>query len=447
MFDRHYQYVLGLSLIALNPTVTLAESSPTPMVTQTVSQGESLTVMRQSYQTFKLSLTKVVQSLDRLTAQKGQVDVQLLKQLNTDFQILVKSQTSLQQSFLNIPDYQTELQALNDSLNNLSQVIIPLEKGVNKESITTIQKYLNFFPKRKIENQYYGFYGKTTQEELEKFLSQEINIFETNIIQLQNKIALGEKVKPTVKPSLSSEQMISQDIQTLKSDIEELKLIQARQQFLLWIFLSGGVITGIIFWINRQTKPQLLETPSKTYRLTHNDLIAIEEDLYTLVAKELRQQFQTIETRLNELETIDEDGLTPEQREIFNQLPPIKTPFDELVNIYNQNPEVLASEITQVEVLETKVSLEETEGYVEGYFTIAQDGKYWIVDREEGSFLVPKAGLNLNEEGYKSLQSWFECYGDFIASNGHFKLLQPARVAVMETASQWELLHRGILQF
>ena len=79
------------------------------------------------------------------------------------------------------PQLSPSVKRTNSIIRELDRTMKYLEDGLKKNGVTGIQKYLGFFAKRRVNNKYYGNFGETTQEEIEKFTNKKIQELEKEI--------------------------------------------------------------------------------------------------------------------------------------------------------------------------------------------------------------------------------------------------------------------------
>ena len=124
--------------------------------------------------------------------------------------------------------------------------------------------------------------------------------------------------------------------------------------------------------------------------------------------------------------------------------------MDKIVADYNKNAKLLIQNITKVDSTPETIEGKRTGKNIPMMFTEINNGIYWLVKKplsQDGNyFLVPKAGLVINEANYQTLGAIFECDNYENISSNNFQLISPAIVKKLSQDS-WQLIKPGKLIF
>ncbi|NEO99245.1 MAG: hypothetical protein F6K58_11290 [Symploca sp. SIO2E9] len=115
------------------------------------------------------------------------------------------------------------------------------------------------------------------------------------------------------------------------------------------------------------------------------------------------------------------------------------------VNTYNQNPNSLLKEATEVSETDESINNRRLGSHENVVLEKKRRGNFWILKESSYEYLVPKENLKINEYSYETVQALFECRGYQPGSN--FQLIQAARVYPLTAGQKWQLEEPGILQF
>ena len=157
-----------------------------------------------------------------------------------------------------------------------------------------------------------------------------------------------------------------------------------------------------------------------------------------------------LEHRLAQLDSTKSKE-NPNNQSLKSKIPTTRPPVPtnsttvNIVDVYNQNPASLSSDI---EVLETTESIENRRLGVSQRPVIEKvrknQGNYWVVNVEGIYYLVPKAKLRVTEHTFSTLNILFDCH-DYRDDYTKFTLIKPAEVS--KSGDNWELKEKGILEF
>lgn len=465
------------SFLTNSDSLALAES--TVAVSPVISQVEpSLSKLNTTYQQFQDSLNNLLKELDKVAKDKRNADNAILRDTNAKlrafYQAKLEFQANLQTSALPLPDNLIQISAEIDMMiQDLFQVIQPLDNGLKPENVRQIQEFLGFFAKRDISTQYYGIYGLTTQEEVALFLNGKNRLLEQKLNQLKQ-LLLPILALQGTSPS---NQGNNAQIDTLIKQVEVLqqnnqKLQQQTNQLKYYLSFSLLVILlimGSMFILLYKILITVEMNSNKsfaTYNLTNNDLQIIEEEVLEKISQTLlfkgnhQDNFGDNENYLtspkssanhtnsnNQFYGLDESLLNQDIPVAWNDhTPHFVNAYDQLVESYNQNPQSLAeAETTIIANLMNNHVAEVPFGTT--FFKKSNVGDYWIIVVDKLEYLVPKPNLKITETSYQSLECLFTCYGYKPQVNNQLKLLKPARVAATDEADTWELIQQGIVEF
>ena len=74
-------------------------------------------------------------------------------------------------------------------------------------------------------------------------------------------------------------------------------------------------------------------------------------------------------------------------------------------------------------------------------------GSFWVLNRENEFYLVPKPNIRLNPFNYQLLTSLFICKDYQEGKPQKFKLIKPGKLVIKVQGETWELKEKGELQF
>ena len=444
-----------------------------------------------AYGEFQPSLMELLDELEEVVKQKRPVNSAILNNTNKKLTIVDQAKQKIIND-LQVENHEFSGLAIRTSYNmdviiqDIFQVIEPLNNGFKQSDIRQIQKFLDFFDRRNISTQYYGTYGITTQEEVKKFLLQKNNQLKNKIDQLKQAINYqsiisnennSNSVSPKNSTSLSllsdfdlqivSEQitLLEQENQNLNIEISQLK--KSYNFVLILILINFAVIVLLLLYkllsSSRTTNPY----PAKAYNVTTNDISVIEEDIYTKISQQFSQKFKNIDKRINKIEgnsrvidKIKNIAITNSEKDDIELQSPIylessesnpdydiTNPYDELTETYNQRPDLLSNDAINVSETEESIQARISGNSQIAILAQSDNGNYWILTVGEFYYLIPKINLIINKDQYNSLQYFFTCYGYQENLSSKLKLLKPARVSPSYDADTWEFVQQGIIEF
>jgi hypothetical protein len=432
---------------------------------------QKLDQLGRSHDNFVSSLIQYLDELQQAVQQKRPANAVILNDTYEKLQALKLAHQQVNTTLTKLGNTPENIrktsQQIDLILKDMAKIVDPLKEGLEIAPVRQIQEYLDFFQRRNIDPQYYGTYGATTQEEVEKFFADKSKQLNANLNQLTIEINQEKSKWQTVTTEPTP------DLEALYQELEQLRAENARLKaelsqysesqspsfnWWLWLLLLV-VISGTIIIIYQRLANggffQDKNTP-KPYNMTHNDILVIEEEIYGLIAQEFQEQFQKLEQRLSQLEKGSLPQLSPSSEpdqannnetnysSEIEQEATIFTPYDELINLYNQAPELLSQDaITVTETADSSYS-PNGGGYDAIYFESANQGDYWIVRLDDSDYLLPKANITIDDHNYKRFKALFECYSYQPGKMNYIKLLQPVRVS--PNGRSWEFAQLGVLE-
>ena len=125
--------------------------------------------------------------------------------------------------------------------------------------------------------------------------------------------------------------------------------------------------------------------------------------------------------------------------------------LNDLLNNYNsKTAKVLLSYVTKVDSTPESIEGKRSGKKIPMIFTAIANGIYWLVNQpalqDSHNFLVPKAGLVINDANYQTLEAIFKCDGYENRTSNKFQLISPAIVNKL-SLDRWQLIESGKLMF
>lgn len=459
-------------LILATATATTEEEKITP----------ALQELNKAKEEFKVALQGFIQELQKGVETQTSANIAPLQNASVKLDKLMESHQYfneiLQNSELkNQAKLKSNSQNIGVILERFTKVIHPFKNGLNSAKVKQVQEYLGFFPRRNINPDFYGFYGQTSQEEIEIFIQDNQNKLAIQTKQLTEGINQElKKIKQNKETAnlQNLEQQLKQletENKTLKTEVGQLK----NQSGNYWLMLTAVLLSvvsclGILYLMFKHKEKGKL-APTKVYNLTTNDLAIIEEEMYEKIAQQFKEQMRLIESRFKSLEgtsafpkniqqftpssNVDqklrviatrEQGLNNSEG---NSTPKIINPYDLLVNDYNCASEELMENAMEVNPINLD-QFQPTDDHTlpqEILFKKQKKGQYWIIKVDNFYYLVPKVNMLITKVSHQSLQNFFECYGYKAGFSTKIQLLKPARVSVIQENQEWEFIQKGVIQF
>ncbi|MCZ8160143.1 MAG: hypothetical protein O9275_05220 [Microcystis sp. LE19-196.1B] len=376
---------------------------------------------------------------------------------------------------------------IDSSLEEISQKVInPFEEGFNRDSIENVQKNLGFFETRNISPDNYGNFGKTTVEEITKFLQDKQKSLEYDIQKLNSldsdrslpKSIVDFKKEFLIVATLA---LLASGIYWLKfrrksnSNFFILKLLTNRQnpnnkwfnKFNLWTrnihkddqeknINDASNQVDIQSVNNNQIEDNNNFYEKIPQNTADNDQISTEE------IRKLKKRIEDLESCLQETENVEVREQT-EQTDVTtwqpSELPDSQTsPSPEPSNSNSSNSSNSSGldsyhsdsrPSSLIEVYPTEESLanrlrgsrEPTilESKRRGIYGVYLDGNYHC--------LVPSQYFRINQNNYKSVEDLFECQNYDPNYSDSYTVIRPAVVYPLADGKTWQLQLRGILEF
>ncbi|MGJ0605806.1 hypothetical protein [Cylindrospermopsis raciborskii] len=360
----------------------------------------------------------------------------------------------------------------NAILKELERATKYLEKGLEPKGVTGIQKYLGFFAKKKVNKKYYGNFGKTTQEEIEKFTNAKIQQLEKEITTIQSltgktgikSVAVLSTNSISNIPSSSTKVDPKLNNNEPNNNAKELAALKSR--------LDGmektAIIIGLIFFIGIfvciYVLSQIIGNPEMIKRLnrldqSNNNSMKKFKDLETQLGV-IGDKQKTLIEKINNLSNLDrfngEQVSIPEPPKlpVDKRYQSQKLPFtpnnleSPIIVLYNNKANVLIDRA--IPVSEAKLTAYERRlgHYTQPVLEETKRGNYWVIIEGTVNYLVPKFDIRINSHNYSTISVFFECFKYDPKSINDFKdfrLISPAIVS--STGDKWELVERGELEF
>jgi hypothetical protein len=362
---------------------------------------------------------------------------------------------------------------INFTISELDKIINTLENGLTNDRITQVQKNLNFFKRRNIEEKFYGTVGQTTQEEIEKFTNNKINELDTQIESLLNKkeVKSTNAISPQPQKSPGKAKNDGLELNAVKSSLSNLTIT-----LIILGFILLGLIIFCIYITITLVKQQRQITNS--LRNNHNQKF-INIDKFQIELNEIYKWVNNFDARLKQIESSSYNKTNktssnyssnypptspnistsqPRTEQVYQPQPPqprinqsyqpanISNTNIGLVSAYNINPRSLSEQA--ISVSETKYTSEQRRlgENIQPILESNSRGNYWIITEGNNEYLVPKANIKINEYNYvTTISTFFNCLGYSSNSPNNFTLVKPAKVS--SRGEQWELIEIGELQF
>lgn len=407
------------------------------------------------------------------------------------------------------PQLSPSVKRSNSIIKELERTMKYLEDGLKKNGVTGIQKYLGFFARRRVNNKYYGNFGETTQEEIEKFTNKKIQELEKEIKIISSLTPKSLTASNSKKLVLSNSSNVSNIDGNINNDSNSDKVINPNSQLynssnnseemaalkrdlsrmgLIIVVLS--LMFAVFAIVCLYKLYEVLENPDNLNRLMKNN-----QDI-----KNIYQELKNLSGRLKKLETYRQsltgnpspnsdksDQSSKSQLDQFSassqitkQVNPINSvnrgkpqkptmgtsyklhklsgslesnkesnsvanPGNQLVREYNSGARSLAN--TAIIVSESELTAEQRRLGRDSQPILEPNnrGNYWIINHGDMDYLVPKPTMKVNNHNYNTMSRLFNCLEYDPNSSKSFKLINPAKVSPM--GEKWQLVEEGELQF
>jgi hypothetical protein len=352
-------------------------------------------------------------------------------------------------------------------LEEINTTIAPLKDGLQPDGVSQVQKKLDFFVREGISKKYYGKFGETTQQEIEKFLNQNLNALEKEVSQIKLEkinIASPQNNLAPAKNNDKSKELESQILE-LKNDIRK---ISAVVYILLFIILVGMGIYGYKFYI-------FVSTPNKKAMQNNNKMHFVDIDNFQIELNEIYKSLNRLDQKIKEIEnryqnptnqtylsTYTNTGTNQplnQNRQVgyihqsvnsnlYSQSD-ISNSDSNLLSAYNLNSRSLSQSATTVSESEYTAEQRRLGRSVRSILESNNRGNYWILSEGSNEYLFPKRGIKINEHNYHTITAFFECMFKYHGSQAtnKFKLIKPAKVVMIGSSQTWQVTERGIIEF
>jgi|GEM_PF-1398671 len=362
-------------------------------------------------------------------------------------------------------------------LKELERATKYLENGLKPKGVTGIQKYLGFFAKKKVNKKYYGNFGKTTQEEIEKFTNAKIQQLEKEITTIQsltgktgtksvavlntNSIGNIPSSSTKVDPKSNNPRLNNNEPNNNAKELAALKSILDRIE-------KTAIIIGLIFLIGIvvciYVLSQIIGNPEMIKRLnkldqSNNNSMKKFKDLETRLGV-IGDDQKTLIEKINNLSNLDRFNgeqvsiSEPPKLPVDKRYQSQKLPFtpnnleNPIIVLYNNKANALIDRAIPVSEAKLTAYDRRLGRYTQPVLEETRRGNYWVIIEGAMNYLVPKFGIRINSHNYSTIALFFECFKyDHKSINDFkdFRLISPAIVSA--TGNKWELVERGELEF
>jgi hypothetical protein len=364
---------------------------------------------------------------------------------------------------------------VNAIITEIERIIKPLNKGLTKNAVTQVQKDLGFFPRRKIDERFYGTFGLTTQEELEKFTTQKIQELEPEINTLES---LSNSDKFTSNNAITSPSNNNTNADKNNNLIEINAVKSSLYNLTLTVMILGFMIAGLLlFCVYRIIN--IVEQQRKLTRLVNSNQNFIDTENFQIQMDEIFRTLNNLDMRLKQVENSQQNQPqnqpqnqsqnysytsninpvtpTPQPTERVVKTNPVTSKHKpenlahlsnsnmQLVSVYNMNARSLSEQATTVSESEYTAEQRRLGGNVQPVLECDSRGNYWVIGEGNIEYLVPKAKMKINEHNYLTVSTFFNCSGYNPNLSNNFTLIKPAKLSSI--GDKWELIETGELQF
>ncbi|MEA5577357.1 hypothetical protein [Anabaena sp. UHCC 0451] len=445
-------------------------------------QASASSVVPQKADDFKLVLSahsELKTSINKLNGDLKKLVDEDLQESNVNFMETNTKLKKLQEVILELTkntklinnDFKIQklINDINNTITDIAKVIQTLEKGLTSpDAIREVQKLIELKKNTGINPT--GIFRKTTQQELEKFLSQRIKNLDQQFTEFDKLIK--EKSDNTFIDNTNIQSLAlpsSENTDTIIISQAEIDNVYKRLNLtvsvtILIFIIFGGLIAWLLYKLNT------LET--KESDSSHN--ITQPEGIVNYIEGEftqIKRHFDNLDERLKTLEMGSQNPQSPSLSNYTSKnYQPINTPVNravhppkpqteniyqsqtslsnqesQIVAVYNNNPRSLSANSITVAESDHTVEQRRIGKKVAPILEENQLGNYWIVREGNYEYLVPKGNIKINEYNYETISNCFECLGYNPSSSSSFTLLKPATVSSI--GQHWQLIEPGKLQF
>ncbi|MEM8719536.1 MAG: hypothetical protein AAGE84_09545 [Cyanobacteria bacterium P01_G01_bin.39] len=371
---------------------------------------------------------------------------------------------------------------VNDSLKVLDEEIKPLLKNHN-QMILSIDRYKNLklednpSSSNEIIKTLQGFLKKELRSEKSKENQDEKKQIDPIIANIQEESGVflrgtqkGLKIVSTKESRNIENNLLEINKKNVasKNTVSEIDSIESANNsnilflhriLLLLLLLIFLMIASLIYWY------------IKSFNLSKQHLISMKEIMISIKEMKtdlenigysnlhfqnlLQDNYYRLSNELKEFRYHDTVSLSnTSSKNAKNDLSEdslaiqsLKNITKKLVDNYNTNLKE-----NKIIVSPTQESIEQMRLGEKSPFILKQDkiGSYWIIlaekTPEDNYYLVPKAGLIINDRIYQTVEYIFTCKGYENRSSNSFTLVHPAEVKLLKN-NEYELLKPGELRF
>jgi gas vesicle protein len=384
---------------------------------------------------------------------------------------------------------QQALENIDTTLDEISQQVIdPFKQGLTKGTIENVQKNLGFFETQNIDPQYYGNLGKTTVEEITRFLQDKQKSLEDNIKQLKSPIdpeiqKLSNRIAQLEKEKTSSNTTFLVAVLALLASV--ISLLRSRKRSSRSSSIgqpspnrhepTNKRFSRFNFW-SKETNPKgdgdgespensSASVASQNWSPNETQFIRGYDQAYQEIDKKFSTKFKDIERKITQENRIINDRIADLELEKHNRktkdtkvreqkeptgittLNPSAPPASQTYQ--STAPSVSSSSHSPIEVSPTEGSLANREmggtdpivlkNKRRGYYEVYLNGNYHC--------LVPSQYFRINQNNYKSVEDLFECQNYDPNHSDSYTVIRPAVVYPLAGGQTWQLQQRGVLRF
>lgn len=367
------------------------------------------------------------------------------------------------------------LNELDETQKKLSsQVLKPLENGLQKPEITQVQQNLKVLEKRRLDPKYYGKWGELTQKDTTEFLEENAKKIATNIEDLEQAITSKKPSTTSPRPSTTPNKPQTstaspEEVNKLTQEVNNLKLVSLMSLVIAILAIALSISEK---WRKNSGQSQSIHNRvSSSSQINEEYLNQIEQKNYQHIYQEFDHLFLNIDNRLKQIERqvgskvddtqqsrIVSDQQTPKTYTGKNtQLPRNVLPqvagnqqnpsqHSKLIEYYNHNASAFLKSATKVSETEESISDRRLGKNQPAVIEKNGQGNYCIINEAGVNYLVPKDKFKLNQFNSKTFEALFECRGYQSGYSSNFRLVKPAIVTPI-SGNNWQLIERGIVEF
>jgi gas vesicle protein len=398
---------------------------------------------------------------------------------------------------------QQALENIDTTLDEISQQVIdPFKQGLTKGTIENVQKNLGFFETQNIDPQYYGNLGKTTVEEITRFLQDKQKSLEDNIKQLKSPIdpeiqKLSNRIAQLEKEKTSSNTTFLVAVLALLASV--ISLLRSRKRSSRSSSIgqpspnrhepTNKRFSRFNFW-SKETNPKgdgdgespensSASVASQNWSPNETQFIRGYDQAYQEIDKKFSTKFKDIERKITQENRIINDRIADLELEKHNRktkdtkvreqkeptgittlnpsAPPASQTYQSTAPSVSSSSHSLggdnyyrdARSSSPIEVSPTEESLANRrmggsepivlEKKSRGSYGVYFDGNYHCLE--------PSKNFRINQNNYKSVEDLFECQNYDPNYSDSYTVIRPAAVFPLAGGQTWQLQERGVLRF